>query len=200
MGRGMDGLCYSEKTRGESLAILSPPDHHAQCYNGSPGRQSAISPRLLALLIPEPETELDEARFLHHHVGAVFQLTGRQWPCSSRPDLLLKPGAPEWQRAALVPMFALFYVVLRRSWAAFADAYPKGQRASGLGLAAYSPAKYGILNRTAAAEPHGQGHGCASRALTIASIILACCWAAPTGGACGIGPAAGLTLPLGGPP
>ena len=36
-------------------------------------------------------------------------------------------GAPEWQRAALVPMFALFYVVLAPFVGAFADAVPKGK-------------------------------------------------------------------------
>ena len=36
-------------------------------------------------------------------------------------------GAPEWQRAALVPMFALFYVVLAPFVGAFADALPKGR-------------------------------------------------------------------------
>ncbi|MEG1455654.1 MAG: lysophospholipid transporter LplT, partial [Comamonas sp.] len=42
-------------------------------------------------------------------------------------DLLINSGAAEWQRAALVPMFALFYVILAPFVGAFADAYPKGQ-------------------------------------------------------------------------
>jgi LPLT family lysophospholipid transporter-like MFS transporter len=86
-------------------------------------------------------------------------------------ELLKSGGAAEWQRAALVPMFALFYVVLAPFVGAFADALPKGKvmfmsnaikvvgclmmlfgthpllayAVVGLGAAAYSPAKYGIL-------------------------------------------------------
>ncbi|MCK7493341.1 MAG: hypothetical protein MZW92_19495 [Comamonadaceae bacterium] len=41
-------------------------------------------------------------------------------------ELLRAGGAPEWQRAALVPMFALFYVVLAPFVGAFADAMPEG--------------------------------------------------------------------------
>ena len=86
-------------------------------------------------------------------------------------EMLRSGGAAEWQRAALVPMFALFYVVLAPFVGAFADALPKGRvmfvsnsikvvgclmmlfgghpllayAVVGLGAAAYSPAKYGIL-------------------------------------------------------
>ncbi|MDP3833673.1 MAG: lysophospholipid transporter LplT, partial [Hydrogenophaga sp.] len=42
-------------------------------------------------------------------------------------ELLRTRGAPEWQRAALGPLFALFYVVLAPFVGAFADARPKGQ-------------------------------------------------------------------------
>jgi MFS transporter, LPLT family, lysophospholipid transporter len=42
-------------------------------------------------------------------------------------EMLRTSGAPEWQRAALVPMFALFYVVLAPYVGAFADALPKGK-------------------------------------------------------------------------
>ena len=42
-------------------------------------------------------------------------------------ELLKSNGAPEWQRAALVPMFALFYVVLAPFVGAFADSRPKGE-------------------------------------------------------------------------
>ena len=86
-------------------------------------------------------------------------------------ELLKSAKAPAWQAAALVPMFALFYVVLAPFVGAFADSRPKGQvmfvsnaikvigclmmlfgthpllsyAIIGLGAAAYSPAKYGIL-------------------------------------------------------
>ena len=42
-------------------------------------------------------------------------------------ELLRTSGAPEWQHAALVPMFALFYVILAPFVGAFADAMPKGR-------------------------------------------------------------------------
>jgi MFS family permease len=40
-------------------------------------------------------------------------------------QLLRTSGAQEWQQAALVPMFALFYVILAPFVGAFADALPK---------------------------------------------------------------------------
>ena len=42
-------------------------------------------------------------------------------------QLLRSGGAPAWQQAALVPMFALFYVLLAPFVGAFADALPKGR-------------------------------------------------------------------------
>ena len=42
-------------------------------------------------------------------------------------ELLRSRHAPEWQSAALVPLFALFYVALAPFVGAFADARPKGQ-------------------------------------------------------------------------
>src|ERR1700754_1539107 len=42
-------------------------------------------------------------------------------------ELLKGAGSAEWQRAALVPIFALFYVVLAPLVGAFADAVPKGK-------------------------------------------------------------------------
>jgi MFS transporter, LPLT family, lysophospholipid transporter len=85
--------------------------------------------------------------------------------------LLRLSGAPSWHVPALTPMFALFYVILAPFVGAFADAVPKGKvmfvsnaikvvgclmmlfgthpllsyAIVGLGAAAYSPAKYGIL-------------------------------------------------------
>ena len=92
-------------------------------------------------------------------------------------ELLRTGGSPEWQRAALVPMFALFYVVLAPFVGAFADALPKGRvmfisnaikivgcmmmlfgshpliayAVVGLGAAAYSPAM--SLPRLADSQP-----------------------------------------------
>lgn len=112
-------------------------------------------------------------------------------------QLLRSTGAPEWQQAALVPMFALFYVVLAPFVGAFADAYPKGQvmlysngikivgclmmlfgthplmsyAIVGLGAAAYSPAKYGILTELLPASQLVKANGWIE-GLTIASIIL----------------------------
>ena len=94
-------------------------------------------------------------------------------------ELLKASNAPLWHVSALAPMFALFYVVLAPFVGAFADAYPKGQvmfvsnfikvigclfmlfgghpllayAVVGLGAAAYSPAKYGILTELLPALP-----------------------------------------------
>ena len=112
-------------------------------------------------------------------------------------ELLRTGGAPEWQRAALVPMFALFYVVLAPFVGAFADALPKGRvmfvsnsikvvgclmmlfgghpllayAVVGLGAAAYSPAKYGILTELLPVSQLVKANGWIE-GLTIASIIL----------------------------
>ena len=112
-------------------------------------------------------------------------------------ELLRTGGAPDWQRAALVPMFALFYVVLAPFVGAFADALPKGKvmfvsnfikvfgclmmlfgshpllayAIVGLGAAAYSPAKYGILTELLPPSQLVKANGWIE-GLTIASIIL----------------------------
>ncbi|MFZ9234027.1 MAG: lysophospholipid transporter LplT [Hylemonella sp.] len=112
-------------------------------------------------------------------------------------QLLRSSAAPEWQQAALVPMFALFYVVLAPFVGAYADAKPKGQvmlisnsikivgcllmlvglhplaayAVVGLGAAAYSPAKYGILTELLPASQLVKANGWIE-GLTIASIIL----------------------------
>jgi LPLT family lysophospholipid transporter-like MFS transporter len=112
-------------------------------------------------------------------------------------QLLRSSGAPEWEQAALVPMFALFYVILAPFVGAFADALPKGRvmlisngikivgcllmlfgthplmayGIVGLGAAAYSPAKYGILTELLPASQLVKANGWIE-GLTIASIIL----------------------------
>ncbi len=112
-------------------------------------------------------------------------------------QLLRTSGAQEWQQAALVPMFALFYVILAPFVGAFADAMPKGRvmlysngikivgcllmlfgthplmsyAIVGLGAAAYSPAKYGILTELLPPSQLVKANGWIE-GLTIASIIL----------------------------
>ncbi len=112
-------------------------------------------------------------------------------------ELLRSGGSPEWQRAALVPMFALFYVVLAPFVGAFADAVPKGRvmfvsnsikvvgcllmltglhpllayAVVGLGAAAYSPAKYGILTELLPPSQLVKANGWIE-GLTITSIIM----------------------------
>jgi MFS transporter, LPLT family, lysophospholipid transporter len=112
-------------------------------------------------------------------------------------ELLRQAQAPEWHRAALVPMFAFFYVVLAPFVGAFADAVPKGRvmfisntikvvgclmmlvgvhpllayAVVGLGAAAYSPAKYGILTELLPPSQLVKANGWIE-GLTIASIIL----------------------------
>jgi MFS family permease len=112
-------------------------------------------------------------------------------------ELIKSGGGAEWERAALVPMFALFYVILAPWLGALADAYPKGKvmfgsnsikvvgcimmlfglqpllayAIVGLGAAAYSPAKYGILTELLPASQLVKANGWIE-GLTIASIIL----------------------------
>ena len=112
-------------------------------------------------------------------------------------ELIRSSGGAEWQRAALVPMFALFYVILAPFVGAFADSRPKGQvmfisnaikvvgclmmlfgthpllsyAIVGLGAAAYSPAKYGILTELLPPSQLVKANGWIE-GLTIASIIL----------------------------
>ncbi|MEO7242672.1 MAG: lysophospholipid transporter LplT [Variovorax sp.] len=112
-------------------------------------------------------------------------------------ELLRTTGHPEWQRAALVPIFAIFYVILAPLVGAFADALPKGQvmfisnaikvvgclmmlfgghplwayAVVGLGAAAYSPAKYGILTELLPSSQLVKANGWIE-GLTIGSIIL----------------------------
>ena len=112
-------------------------------------------------------------------------------------ELLKSSGEPEWQGAALVPMFALFYVLLAPFVGAIADAKPKGRvmffsnlikvagclmmlfgghplmsyAIVGLGAAAYSPAKYGILTELLPNSQLVQANGWIE-GLTILSIIL----------------------------
>jgi len=112
-------------------------------------------------------------------------------------ELLKTTGAPGWQVPALTPMFALFYVVLAPLVGAFADAVPKGKvmfysnsikvvgclmmlfgahpliayAVVGLGAAAYSPAKYGILTELLPPSQLVKANGWIE-GLTIASVIL----------------------------
>ena len=112
-------------------------------------------------------------------------------------ELLQTQGYAPWQGAALVPMFALFYVVLAPFVGAYADARPKGDvmlksnsikvvgclmmlfgahplvayAVVGLGAVAYSPAKYGILTELLPPSQLVKANGWIE-GLTIASIIL----------------------------
>jgi MFS family permease len=112
-------------------------------------------------------------------------------------ELLRTSEAPAWQIPALTPMFALFYVVLAPFVGAFSDAVPKGRvmffsnsikvvgcvamlfgghpllayAIVGLGAAAYSPAKYGILTELLPPSQLVKANGWIE-GLTIASIVL----------------------------
>ena len=112
-------------------------------------------------------------------------------------ELLRQSQAPAWQVPALAPMFAFFYVVLAPFVGAFADSIPKGRvmlvsnavkivgclmmlfgvhpllayAVVGLGAAAYSPAKYGILTELLPPSQLVKANGWIE-GLTIASIIL----------------------------
>jgi MFS family permease len=112
-------------------------------------------------------------------------------------ELLRTNGSPAWHVPALSPMFALFYVMLAPFLGAFADAVPKGwvmfisngikivgcltmlfgahpllaYAIVGLGAAAYSPAKYGILTELLPPSQLVKANGWIE-GLTIVSIIL----------------------------
>ena len=112
-------------------------------------------------------------------------------------ELLRQENAPAWQTPALAPMFALFYVVLAPFVGAFSDSVPKGRvmfisntikvvgclmmlfgghpllayAVVGLGAAAYSPAKYGILTELLPPSQLVKGNGWIE-GLTVASIIV----------------------------
>src|SRR4051812_5253611 len=112
-------------------------------------------------------------------------------------ELLKTSGAPSWNIPALTPMFALFYVILAPFVGAFADAVPKGMvmfisnaikvvgcvmmlfgghplfayAIVGLGAAAYSPAKYGILTELLPPSQLVKANGWIE-GLTILSIIF----------------------------
>jgi MFS family permease len=112
-------------------------------------------------------------------------------------EMLRSTGAPTWQVPALSPMFALFYVILAPFLGAFADAVPKGKvmlisngvkvvgclmmlfgahpllsyAIVGLGAAAYSPAKYGILTELLPNSQLVKANGWIE-GLTILSVIL----------------------------
>jgi MFS transporter, LPLT family, lysophospholipid transporter len=112
-------------------------------------------------------------------------------------ELLNTSKAPTWHVAALPFMFALFYVLLAPFVGAFADAVPKGKvmfvsnaikvvgclmmafgahplvayAIVGLGAAAYSPAKYGILTELLPPSQLVKANGWIE-GLTILSVIL----------------------------
>jgi MFS transporter, LPLT family, lysophospholipid transporter len=112
-------------------------------------------------------------------------------------ELLRSSQAPSWQVPALAPMFAFFYVILAPFVGAFADSIPKGRvmfvantikvvgclmmlfgshpllayAVVGLGAAAYSPAKYGILTELLPPSQLVKGNGWIE-GLTVASIVL----------------------------
>jgi MFS transporter, LPLT family, lysophospholipid transporter len=110
-------------------------------------------------------------------------------------ELLNTSKAPTWHVAALPSMFALFYVLLAPFVGAFADALPKGKvmfvsnaikvvgclmmafgahpllSYVGLGAAAYSPAKYGILTELLPPSQLVKANGWIE-GLTILSVIL----------------------------
>ena len=112
-------------------------------------------------------------------------------------SLLVQISAPEWMTPLLKLFFSLSYVLLAAFVGAFADALPKGRvmfitnsvkivgclamlfgahplvayAIVGLGAAAYSPAKYGILTELLPAEELVKANGWIE-GLTVGSIIL----------------------------
>ena len=136
-------------------------------------------------------------------------------------ELLRMGQAPAWQVPALAPMFALFYVILAPLVGAFADSIPKGRvmfvsnsikivgclmmlfgshpllayAVVGLGAAAYSPAKYGILTELLPPSQLVKGNGWIE-GLTVASIVLGILLGGQLIGPRIAGELLGLDLPL----
>ncbi|MCY7315107.1 MAG: lysophospholipid transporter LplT [Rubrivivax sp.] len=136
-------------------------------------------------------------------------------------ELLRLSQAPAWQTPALAPMFALFYVVLAPFVGAFADAIPKGRvmfisntikvvgclmmlfgshplvayAVVGLGAAAYSPAKYGILTELLPASLLVKGNGWIE-GLTVGSIVLGILLGGQLVGAKLSGPLLNIDMPM----
>src|SRR6185312_4929676 len=88
-------------------------------------------------------------------------------------ELIQTDGGAEWKRAALVPMFALFYVILAPFVGAFADAQPKGKvmfisnAIKMLGCLLMLAGTHPLLATSQLVKANGWIEG-----LTIASIIL----------------------------
>ncbi len=139
-----------------------------------------------------------EARFLHHHVGAVFQLAGRQCPVRrSGRAAAHRRSTPSGKAPPWCPCSPCSTWCWRPFVGAFADATAQGaghvhqQRHQGAGLpadavwphpllayavvglgaAAYSPAKYGILTELLPSSQLVKANGWIE-GLTITSIIL----------------------------
>jgi LPLT family lysophospholipid transporter-like MFS transporter len=147
--------------------------------------------------MPHPNTHRMKRGFYTIMAAQFFSSLADNALFIAAVELLKSSRAPTWQAAALVPMFALFYVVLAPFVGAFADARPKGQvmfvsnaikvvgclmmlfgvhpllsyAIVGLGAAAYSPAKYGILTELLPPSQLVKANGWIE-GLTIASIIL----------------------------
>jgi LPLT family lysophospholipid transporter-like MFS transporter len=147
--------------------------------------------------MPHPNTHRMKRGFYTIMAAQFFSSLADNALFIAAVELLKSSRAPTWQAAALVPMFALFYVVLAPFVGAFADARPKGQvmfvsnaikvvgclmmlfgvhpllsyAIVGLGAAAYSPAKYGILTELLPSSQLVKANGWIE-GLTIASIIL----------------------------
>lgn len=154
---------------------------------------------------PHSLDAIDPMRLDDEGMGKGFYTIMAAQFCSSLADnalfvvaveMLKSSGAASWQQAALVPMFALFYVILAPFLGAFADSRPKGRvmyfsniikilgcclmftpihpliayAVVGLGAAAYSPAKYGILTELLPASKLVKANGWIE-GLTIVSII-----------------------------
>lgn len=171
-----------------AIASNTTPDLEATTIRGHFGKHAFRAP------LTHPRMK----RGFHTIMAAQF--------CSSLADnalfvvavaLLHRNGAAAWQEAALVPMFALFYVLLAPWVGAFADSRPKGgvmflsnaikvlgclamlfglhpllaYAIVGLGAAAYSPAKYGILTELLPPSQLVKANGWIE-GLTITSIIL----------------------------
>jgi MFS transporter, LPLT family, lysophospholipid transporter len=191
MGRGISkGLSWIQRISGIMTACYNPPAP-LNAWGSPDGETSA------AHLSCCPARETMKKGFSTIMTAQFFSSLADNALLVAAIELLRMSNAPTWQTPALAPMFALFYVVLAPFVGAFADALPKGKvmlisngikiagclmmlfgghpllayGVVGLGAAAYSPAKYGILTELLPASQLVKGNGWIE-GLTVVSIVL----------------------------
>src|SRR5471032_689380 len=125
MGRGMCEFC--QRVRAGAVRLRSRGRNGPACYKAASPLERF--PRRGASLggLDADDAERMKRGFYTIMSAQFFSSLADNALFVAALELMKGAGAAEWQRAALVPMFALFYVVLAPIVGAFADAVPKGK-------------------------------------------------------------------------